>query len=357
MRITTVPSARRGFFPLDEQLELRDPRFSESVLREMVWVSGQVSSYAAGEEVLQRIGHLTVSDSSIWRHVERWGKVIQSQEEARREKAHALPKREHADFRRQVHRGPRRMGVSMDGTMVHIREEGWKELKVGCTFELEVRPTWRDKTQEWEDLAHAVGNQYVGHLGGPEVFGQLLWSVAKAYGWEEAIDREVIGDGIAWIWNQSQEHFYDALSVVDWFHGIEHLADIAKCLHGDGTPAAQRWYRGAQKALYQGHALRIAQYVRKQAATHPAEVEMLEREAGYLEKHHRRMQYQEFREDGYVIGSGMIESGCKQFKARFCGPGMRWSRPGLERLIPIRAAVMGGCFDQVWAAAYNSPQN
>jgi len=40
------------------------------------------------------------------------------------------------------------MGVSIDGGMVHIRDEGWKELKVGCMFEIEVRPTWDKKTKE-----------------------------------------------------------------------------------------------------------------------------------------------------------------------------------------------------------------
>jgi hypothetical protein len=320
-----------------------------------VWVSGKANSYRAGEEVFQRIGHLTVSDSSIWRRAEKWGEVTKSEEEKRREKANSLPKREH--FRRQVQSGPRRMGVGMDGTMVHIREEGWKELKAGCTFELKVRPTWREETDEWEDLAHAVGNQHVAHLGGPEVFGQLLWSAAKARGWEEAEERQVIGDGIPWIWNLSQEHFYDGQETVDWFHGAEHVAHIAQCLHGEGTTSAHRWYNAAQKALYQGHAARIAKHLRKKTTAHPELAEILEREAGYLEKHKRRMQYQEFREDGYVIGSGMIESGCKQFKARFCGPGMRWSRSGLERLIPIRAAVMDGCFDELWMDAYNSPQN
>jgi hypothetical protein len=79
------------------------------------------------------------------------------------------------------------------------------------------------------------------------------------------------------------------------------------------------------------------------------------KEAAYLETHKRRMHYQELREDGYVIGSGMVESGGKQFKARFCGPGMRWNRSGIERLIPIRAAVMGGTFDSMWHKVYNSP--
>jgi hypothetical protein len=325
------------------------------VLREIVWVSGRVASYAAAEEVLARIGHLSVSDSSVWRRVDKWGTVIADQDEARREKANTLPKQVH--FRQLVSDGPRRVGVSMDGTKVRIRKEGFKELKVGCTFELEMRPTWQAETAEWEDLAHAVRNRYLAHLGGPELLGQQLWAEAKARGWEEADDQEVIGDGAPWIWNQAQEHFYDGQQVVDWYHATEHLADVAKRLHGEGTLATQRWYRAAQKTLYQGHAARIAQYLRKKAAAHPQLAEDLQREAGYLEEHQRRMQYQEFREDGYVIGSGTIESGCKQFKARFCGPGMQWSRQGLGRLIPIRAAVMGACFDDIWDAAYNSPQN
>ena len=65
------------------------------------------------------------------------------------------------------------------------------------------------------------------------------------------------------------------------------------------------------------------------------------------------MQYQRLREDGWPIGSGMIESGVKRFKARFDGAGMRWSRVGAENLLPVRAAVMSGQarFDELWQRA------
>jgi len=69
------------------------------------------------------------------------------------------------------------------------------------------------------------------------------------------------------------------------------------------------------------------------------------------------MQYLEFREEGYPIGSGMIESGIKQFKSRFNGSGMRWSRSGIQRLIPIRASILSHQFDSLWHQAYYSPQN
>jgi hypothetical protein len=69
------------------------------------------------------------------------------------------------------------------------------------------------------------------------------------------------------------------------------------------------------------------------------------------------MNYQDMREEGWVIGSGMVESGAKQFKARMAGPGMRWSRSGAENLIPIRKAILSDRFDDLWRQAYNSPPN
>jgi hypothetical protein len=50
----------------------------------------------------------------------------------------------------------------------------------------------------------------------------------------------------------------------------------------------------------------------------------LEEEANYFRTNARRMRYQEFREEGYPIGSGMVESGCKNVVgARLKGPGNR----------------------------------
>jgi hypothetical protein len=341
---------------LDEQLGLKDKRYSEGVLKEMVWLSGVVDSFAEAERVFERIGHLAISDSSIWRRKEVWGEQFRAVEAAQREEANVLSSA--SQFRERVQGSEKRLGVSMDGTMVYIRDEGWKELKVGCSFEIEVLPTWNKETQEWEDLAHAVNNDYVAHLGGPEVLGQMLWAQAQQRGWEQAKDKQVIGDGAAWVWNITQDYFYDAQQTVDWYHATEHLSDIATLLRGEGTPAAKRWYKSAQTTLYQGHAERLASELNQVAADYPEDVaRALRKEAGYLDKHKRRMQYLEMREEGYLIGSGMVESGGKQFKSRFCGAGMRWDREGIKRLIPIRAAIMGSRFDATWQLAYNLPRN
>ena len=348
-------NAKWVFSPLDEQLGLKDKRYSEGVLKEMTWLSGAVNSFAEAEQVFMRIGHLSISDSSIWWRKEGWGERFKEVKEAEREKANTLGSAN--SFREQVLGSEKRMGVSMDGTMVHIRGERWKELKVGCSFDIDVFPTWNKETQEQEDLAHAVNNRYVAHLGGPKRLGQLLWADAKQRGWERAKDKEAVSDAAPWIWNLVQDHFYDARQAVDWYHATEHLADVAKWIHGEGTKGEKKWYKKAQKQLYQGHAQQIANELRKNASSCADHSEDLEREANFFENNKRRMQYLELREDDFLIGSGMVESGCKQYKARFCGPGMRWSRDGIGRLIPIRSTVMGGCFDTMWQTAYNLPQN
>jgi hypothetical protein len=318
----------------------------------MVWLSGIVD-YRKAEEILARVGQIEVSDNTVWRRLQEWGERFEEIAEKERIRATVLPGRWGAPNREMQPLG--RMGVAMDGTMIHIRGEGWKELKVGCVFDVEERPTLDPETGDREDLAHAVNNSYVAHLGGPELFGQKLWAEAARRGWERAVDTEVLGDAAPWIWNLAGEHFYTSEQVVDWYHATEHLSDSATLLKGEGTVAAMRWYNAQETALFEGHAARIAETLQAEAARRPTIAQTLNREANYLLKNQRRMNYQEMREEGWAIGSGMVESEAKQFKIRFAGPGMHWTRDGAKRLIPVRAAIMGSRFEELWQQAYNSP--
>ena len=61
----------------------------------------------------------------------------------------------------------KRMGVAMDGTMIHIREEGWKEVKVGCVFEIGQEKALDEVTGEEIEVGRALDNSYAAYLGGP----------------------------------------------------------------------------------------------------------------------------------------------------------------------------------------------
>jgi hypothetical protein len=319
-----------------------------------VWVSGLVSSYAHAQAVLVRIGGINMATTSVWRRVQVWGAQFGGVLEQERQQANALPRKWEPPSRKE--QTDQRMGASMDGTMMHIRQEGWKELKVGDIFEVAVRPTVDAQTKEVLDLAHAVHNSYVAHLGGPEVLGELLWAEARRRGWEQAQDTEALGDGAPWIWNQVNLHLGHSRQLVDWYHATEHLTEAAKLLKGDGTPAMTHWLHSRETLLYQGHADRISCELAQAAAEQTGAIgDALHREAGYFFENQHRMNYLEMREEEWPLGSGMVESAGKQFKMRFGGPGMRWSRTGAENLLPVRSAILSRRFDELWSKAHNSP--
>lgn len=336
------------FFPLDEQLKLYDKHWSEGVVKETVWLSGVVDSYAEVARILARVGRVQMSSSSAWRRVAKWGSVLQAMEAEAAAKATALPTRQAAPV---VAQAEKRLGAAMDGAMVNIRTEGWKELKVGCVFAIEPH------TQEAVTQGHATQLTYVAHLGGPDALGQRLWAEAQQRGWEQATDTQVVGDGAAWIWNLSDTYFNPRQQTVDWYHATEHLHAAAQAYHPQQAAVTKRWYNAAETLLFQGQADTIVAQLTQRATLFPAQADSLLTHATYFHNNKRRMDYLQLREDGYLLGSGMIESGAKQFKARFTGPGMRWSRVGISRLIPIRAAVLSHTFDDLWPTLYSFSKN
>jgi hypothetical protein len=317
-----------------------------------VWLSGLVP-YEQAAEILGQVGRIGMSGSSVWRRVARWGAKLEALEELQRVKAYGFAEPAGLDPNRSLGR----MGAALDGTMIHIRAEGWKELKAGFVFDIAPRRQWDPHTQEEVELGSAVNNSYVAHLGGPELFGRQLWAEARQRFWMQAEDSLAIGDGAQWIWNQVGEHFYASHQLVDWYHATEHLASAAKILHSEGTPVANRWYRRWETRLYQGHVDQLVRALKRQVKQQPHKAEALRREALYFHKNRKRMNYLEMRSEGYPIGSGMVESAAKQYKARFSGPGMHWSRTGAKRLLPVRTAIMSRRFDIMWEMAYNSPPN
>ena len=220
-------------------MELKGTHWSEGVAKLAVWLSGLID-FEQAAEVLERVGQIVISDSSIWRQVQKWGEKFQELEEK-----HVLPASQSGTALAP------RMGVSMDGTMINIRQEGWKEVKVGCVFEVALGPAKDGRTGEMVELAHAKRNSYVAHLGGPERFGELVWAEARRRGWEHASDSEVVGDGAPWVWNTTATYFYNSWQVVDWYHATEHLWSAADNLYGVGTPETQRWFRKWETPLYQ----------------------------------------------------------------------------------------------------------
>lgn len=286
---------------------------------------------------MERIGERYVSDSSIWRQTQRYGSRMEAEVEHQRQQV-SVERIQLPDAR---HDHDQHKALSMDGGMVNIRHEGWRELKVGAVFDVEKRLERNPQTHQLDEMAHGVNVNYTAVLGSKDAFKPALWALVVQHELPTARNRSVVADGALWIWDVAEDVCPDGTQVVDWFHAVEHLSEAAHALYPNEADAQQRkrWLKTYKDHLYMGriHKLIAAFHQRKRPDL-----------AGYFERHQRRMQYLEFRENGLPIGSGTVESGVKQYKQRLCGTGMRWNSHNAQRMLVIRSASLSDTFDDLW---------
>lgn len=120
----------------------------------MVWLA-TLLPYGKAAEVAQEIGGHQVSDSTIWEMVQRAAERTQS----------ALN-----PVTTQKVGGAACMGVSLDGCMVNVRGEEWKELKLGVVFSVS---TGNFRGPDGIKV-NCTDASYVAHLGGPEGLSNQL---------------------------------------------------------------------------------------------------------------------------------------------------------------------------------------
>jgi hypothetical protein len=318
-------------------LGLNETVYSDEMCKRMVWLSGLLP-YQQCQNVFERIGEQMVPSTSIWRQSQRHGARLQAH--AEQQQAQVSVERVVLPDASQDHQ--QQKGVSIDAGMVNIQGEGWKEFKIGAIFEVEQRLARDERTNELVERAHGVDVEYTAILGSTEQFAPAFWTLAVEREVPTATDSSLTADGAEWIWNIAADYFPSSMQIVDWYHANQHLADAAKALFPDNEQKAQAWLKKRQDDLFQGNIGKI---------TKPLDEHNLTAHSHYFHTHQRRMQYQEFQEQGYPIGSGTVESGVKQFKTRLSGAGMRWTRQAAQQMLIIRAAVLGKTFDKLWVAA------
>jgi hypothetical protein len=334
-----VKGANGVIFPLDEPLGLNETVSSQQLGKKRVWLSGLLPDEQCSA-VFEPISERLIPASSSWRQTQRHGARLQASVEPQRQPVSVervrLPDRIPDHHQRQA--------VSMDGGRVNIRGEGWREWKVGAVFDVETRLERNPQTRELEPMAQGVNVHDSAVLGCKDNFTAALWALAVEPDLPTARQRAVIGDGAAWIWTVAEEVCPDGRQMVDWFHAVQPLAEAANALYPDEKDAHPRaqWLKTHQDHLYLGRIHKII------AALHPRGRDDL---APYFERHQRRMQSLEFREAGFPIGSGTVESGVKPFKQRLTGTGMRWNADNANRMLLIRAAGLGNDFDALWQRA------
>ena len=221
--------------------------------------------------------------------------------------------------------------LSIDGGMIHIRDEGWKEFKVGLVSDFE---------RQWQNDKPSVrllNSHYTAAIGDVETFSPTLWQLAVEQDVPYAGCLVAVCDGAQWIWRLVNDLFPVCTQILDWYHARHNLSQLIHGCFPDDDQQAQQFYRQLSDTLFRGQITDIIRF----GQTH-------QQSTSYFHNQQRRMQYQEFQAHGFPIGSGGVESGIKQYKHRLTGAGMRWSRQGADRLIVIRSAVLSDTFADLW---------
>ncbi len=122
-------------------------------------------------------------------------------------------------------------------------------------------------------------------------------------------------------------------------------------LYGPETPETAAWVEAHLARLAPGEAATLAtEWARLPLRGEAASVR--DTQVTYFTNQASRMAYDQYRADGWDIGSGMIESGCKAIIGqREKGPGMRWTDAGAQTVANVRLLLFNDEWTDFWAAA------
>lgn len=244
---------------------------------------------------------------------------------------------------------PRLYG-SMDAAKVRIEprarggepkaeHEDWRDMKVLCWYEVESVPPaqhtarHRAKIAREQPALRTKNKHYSCEITEAEEFGKLLWASGCQHNAQFSPELVFLGDGAVWIWNLVAHYYPQARQIVDWFHAEEHLQEVAKAAFS--TPAQRAvWLEDTTQALWDGQVQDVIHACQTLAPTCLA----AQQAVTYFSNNQARMRYDLFRAHGLMIGSGTIESACKQLVThRLDLPGAQWHVSGAVQTAKARA--------------------
>ena len=136
-----------------------------------------------------------------------------------------------------------------------------------------------------------------------------------------------------------------AVQIVNWYHAADRLERVARATFSalsDRTP----WLEQVTADLWAGRVTLVIQAC-EHLASHCEEARQA---VTYFTNNAARMKYDQYRNAGYLIGSGTVESGCKQIVTqRLKKPGAQWDVEGAVQTAKARAAWLRGEWDAVCA--------
>jgi hypothetical protein len=218
---------------------------------------------------------------------------------------------------------------------------GWRDLKIACFLK---RPCGEPALpEEWATRKLPVPTARVvwADVAVSDEFARTWRPWAAQLGMTDSARISVLGDGADWIWNETRSQFPTAEGVLDIFHAAEHLSDTGQRLFGEGSEKADAWFSESRAALLSRGWLGLCDQVGQvlSADRTPETQAAMDDLTQYFFKQRDHLNYARRLAEGRSIGSGMIESTCKQLGKRLKQSGARWNVanvPGMATLCSLR---------------------
>lgn len=240
-----------------------------------------------------------------------------------------------------------RVCVSCDGIMyctnqTETASDGskrliWQQMKVGCVY-------WQDTQEKWH-------KQLVWGRESPAEFGASLFEVACRCGYLQAKEKLFASDGGPWCWDIKARDFHDAQGILDYYHASEHVWEAARLVN-QGDAQTKEWAKQALDQLWSGGAQGLMSWLEEKILSRRGKPRAaLESLRDYVAQHKDHMNYSDYRKADWPIGTGIMESSCKQLVGlRLKGPGMHWTEEGALAITALRTMELNQKWHQFWDA-------
>jgi hypothetical protein len=222
-------------------------------------------------------------------------------------------------------------------------EIGFRDVKVAAVSEV----FWDTKSEE----AYCSNHSYVGAIEHADEFFLRIWFEMHRRGANRPAKLCVfLADGANWIWDRVPDLAPPgSVMILDFFHACEHVSDVCKQLYGEGSEECEKRFRHWRLMLLAGGVetfLADLKRLQKECGPGTKRADFLLGEIGYFTDNRERMRYDEYRAQRLPIGSGTIESCCKNVIAgRMKRGGMTWSPAGADGMVQIRCSLASHRFD------------
>jgi hypothetical protein len=341
-----------GHFPGDALLGLTDRRITLGA-EEVVTLAGTLDSFGtAATKILPKMAGIHFGESTVERITEENGKRLGRLWE----QGHTLGPARDWDWNRDAN-GHRVAYVSVDATGVGqqgpkgAKAEG-KMVYVGMVYNPEeFDPKSTRDAQPIEQVRYLAG------LTDLDTLGAQLRRQAAQVGMDRAEHWVGLSDGGQGIETFFEVHFPRATLILDFYHAAGHLGDLAKAWSDETTSATSLLDAWRHQMKTEGGAAVLGTLEALDRSGHsPESMEAYRLVTQYVRKNAYRMDYPTYQAQGWQIGSGSMESGCKTVICqRLCGGGMRWGVDGADSLSHLRALFQSE--PNQWEAFWSQGRN